>query len=152
MHILIQVSFLVTSFFKKEFLSCRRRKLYVKTRSLSIAMKSQLHIDIFHLRNYVIIYRLPENVNDIHYLLHIILRIFSKYSLKVFVITRRSYRRPVTATFIFQVKIFNSKSFKPIANGCNSCSTTSVNSINFVCIIICIITFCLLYTSDAADE
>lgn len=116
MHIFVQISSPVTSFFKKSF-SCRwKRKWHVETRfikSVSIAAKPKLHISFTYpikIGQKVIIHRFPGNFSCIHYLWHAISRIFSEHSLDE-VRIRRCW-----PTFISQVRIATSKSLKLIAN------------------------------------
>ena len=97
-------------------------------------MEPKLHI-YWHISSWSGDYLLFFWKYGLHYLLHTILRIFSEYSLD------KDFIRccwAAAATFIFQIKIANSKSLKPIADDRNSC-TISVNSRNLVCNIICTI-------------
>ena len=104
-----------------------------------IAVESLTSIHISYLGQ-VIIYCFSWNISSIHYLLHILSRIFRQNMTLIktlFVVIGWPM------TFIFQVKISTSKSFKPIADNRNSCSTTPVNNRNIVCNIIC--TICILF-------
>ena len=84
----------------------------------------------------VIIYSFPGNINGIHYLLHIVSRIFSKYTLdKIHICCCWT-----AIGSIFQVKIASFISLKLIMDGRNG-STIPVNNINFICSIIFTITF-----------
>lgn len=116
MHIFVQISSPVTSFFKKSFSYRWKRKWHVETRFIklvSVAAKPKLHIPFTYpikIDQKVIIHRFLGNVSCIHYLWHAISRIFSEHSLDE-VRIRRCW-----PTFISQVRIATSKSLKPIAN------------------------------------
>ena len=112
MHILIQNPCLVSSdkpLYKRiSFMSLEKKIVRRDTvhRSPSIAMESK------HRLTYPILIRwlstvFLKNGSGTHYLLHIILRIFSEYCLEK-VHIRRCWA--IAAIFIFQVKIVSSKS------------------------------------------